>query len=265
MPENLASEDDPRKRFHLGVGLLLGLFLLLVILWLFYESKEASQVFAESSRPTVYIQTQPNNGGITQIQSQITQTKDSLNNIIQEYQQKWLSNYLDHNSSTCLDLLPSFHAETWNGAPDRKLYNNCYAYAFRNLDLNRDHKPQPGDLAHVPNVPSHQYTCENVLANTKADHPQIFSWPLEKPCPCGTYKGYLVLDTTGPKTDYHYLREDRSGLWSQKLGSGEATQLDASGNLITNPQTANLNYGLYNYTTRCGAFCIPTDLNEVDW
>jgi hypothetical protein len=74
----------------------------------------------------------------------------------------------------------------------------------------------------------------------------------------------MVLDTNLPNTDFHYLRQDATGLWSQKLGSGAATRLDASGHFITNPRTANLNYGTYNYQVRCGAFCIPTEKQDVD-
>lgn len=195
--------------------------------------------------------------------SDLEKTRDNLQ-AVQAYARNWSEKYQATMGSSCYRYLPSFHAENWNATESEIQYNNCYAYAFRDLNLNRHQKPQPGNIAQIAEVPSNQYTCSRVFANTKADHPGVVPWRDDSPCPCGYYKAFLVLDTKGQKTDFHYLRQDNTGLWSQKLGSGAATRLDAANHFITNPRTADLDYGIYNYTERCGSFCIPVEKGDVD-
>lgn len=174
----------------------------------------------------------------------------------------WVDNYLRVHPSDCLKYLPIFEGEYWNAAPVSQ-FNNCYAYAFRNLDLNRTHKPQPGELSHIPEVPKEDYSCEKIFSNVIKDHPGTFQWDPKTPCPCGYFKGFLVLSKNPP--DYHFVREDSNGYWSHKLGSGAATQYDASGRLIQDPFRANLNYGQYNYNLPCFTFCIPYAKTETPW
>lgn len=40
--------------------------------------------------------------------------------------------------------------------------------------------------------------------------------------------------------DFHFLRKDSNGLWSQKAGEAPATNRDARGALIKDPQAATL-------------------------
>lgn len=176
------------------------------------------------------------------------------------YTNQWKSDFLHNLAPNCLTYLPTFHGEYWN-TPYASKFNNCYAYAFRNLDLNRNHKPQPGELSAQPQIAKDCFTCESVFHNVVSDHPGTVKWNSSSPCPCGSYKGYLVLSSN--PSDYHFLREDSNGFWSQKLGSGAATQYDAGGSRIVNPATANLNYGDYNYKTRCFAFCTPYNSTET--
>lgn len=42
--------------------------------------------------------------------------------------------------------------------------------------------------------------------------------------------------------DFHLLRQDAGGLWSQKRGSAPVNNLDAAGRPITNPLGADLDY-----------------------
>jgi len=189
----------------------------------------------------------------------INTTNTNSNNI---FAQKWRNEYLGCRPSMCLNFLPTFHGEFWNNTPASK-FNNCYAYAFRNMDLNRNHKPQPGELSNVQEVPKNNYTCDRIFANVVSDHPGTMKWEVNKPCPCGYFKGFLVLSQNPP--DYHFLREDSNGFWSHKLGGGAATQYDAQGQLITNPFSANLNYGQYNYSNRCFAFCTPYEKQDTQW
>ena len=55
---------------------------------------------------------------------------------------------------------------------------------------------------------------------------------------------YLVIDED---YDYHWYRQDKGGLWSQKHGISYVTNVDASNHLIKNPAKANNNYGTVNY------------------
>lgn len=58
----------------------------------------------------------------------------------------------------------------------------------------------------------------------------------EAPCDVGTYEIALVVD---PGVDYHWYRQNPDGTWSGKSGHPEATNLDASGNTIDDPRTAD--------------------------
>jgi hypothetical protein len=230
-----------------------GLFLLIAILWFCFwqQQRRFGPRFSTSLA--------------TELQDvDLERARDNFA-AIESFAEKWVADYKATMGEQCHRYLPSFHPENWNASKAESQYNNCYAYAFRNMELNRQSKPQPGNLANVPEVPPHEYTCNRVFQNTRADHPGIFAWDDKTPCPCGHFKAMMVLDTGGPKTDFHYLRQDSNGLWSQKLGSGPATRLDASNKFITDPRRANLDYGVYNYNTRCSAFCIPAELGDVDW
>jgi len=92
-------------------------------------------------------------------------------------------------------------------------------------------------------------------------------------CPAGSYKGALVMDpfTGGDDVyDYHWYRQDQGGYWSHKPGWGEATNVDASGQVISDPRLANRDYTDsshnsetgeatgYNYSQFGGFFCVPT-------
>ena len=55
-----------------------------------------------------------------------------------------------------------------------------------------------------------------------------------------------------PNTDFHFFRLCSGGLWCHKPGQTPAKNTDNSGNLITNPQTANRGP----YTTFCEYFYV---------
>jgi hypothetical protein len=54
----------------------------------------------------------------------------------------------------------------------------------------------------------------------------------------------LVALVICPDIDYHWYRLDSDGKWSGKGGDGPATQLDASGDPVLDPELADRNYGL---------------------
>eukprot|EP00878_Enallax_costatus_P029490 GHUV01031981.1.p1 GENE.GHUV01031981.1~~GHUV01031981.1.p1 ORF type:complete len:168 (-),score=45.03 GHUV01031981.1:1476-1979(-) len=51
--------------------------------------------------------------------------------------------------------------------------------------------------------------------------------------------------------DFHFLRKDSNGLWSQKAGEAPATNRDLTSTLIKDPQTAKLQGS---YTDFCGYY-----------
>jgi hypothetical protein len=63
-----------------------------------------------------------------------------------------------------------------------------------------------------------------------------------------------------PGVDYHWYRLDNNGRWSHKPGHGDATDKDASGKPITNPETADRNYpgNGVDYKDFCGYYYVPT-------
>src|SRR5207253_8841414 len=82
----------------------------------------------------------------------------------------------------CLKALPVYNPNLWN-QPNTRKYNNCYAYAFRNLEYNRDHKPQPGETKGY-SLPK-PYSCNDLLEAIRLDHPDTyFESDPHKKCQC---------------------------------------------------------------------------------
>ncbi len=129
---------------------------------------------------------------------------------------------------------------------------NCYAYAANDPDGHPPGKPQPGEHSGKPIT---DVDCATVSAAAKSDG------MIPAPSPPVNKPGfYLVALVSAPGEDYHWYRQDSNGLWSQKHGNGPATNLDESGNLITNPETCNRDgsaAGMPNYTDFCGYFYVP--------
>jgi hypothetical protein len=83
---------------------------------------------------------------------------------------------------------------------------------------------------------------------------------LEKGCTGCTHLVALVISpgTSGGQpcgVDYHWYRRDNNGQWSHKPGPSEATNLDASGHLIPNPETADRKYVGPDYCLDYSVFC----------
>jgi uncharacterized Zn-binding protein involved in type VI secretion len=144
---------------------------------------------------------------------------------------------------------PPYEPGRWNRQPVRGS-TNCYAYAANDPDGHPAGKPQPGEHCGNPATDescsevSRAAICDGMIA---APDP-----PLPRP---GYYPVALVVD---PGADYHWYRLDSNGGWSHKPGNTSATNIDASGNPITDPKTADRNYGAFNYSKFCGYFYVPT-------
>jgi hypothetical protein len=146
---------------------------------------------------------------------------------------------------------PSYNPSAWNNPAWIKC-NNCYNYG---CDIRTDNFAQPGYAHGV----SHSTTCPTVTTAAQADG--LLSTNVEKKCTGCVHLVALVMD---PGVDYHWYRLDSTGKWSHKPGGTPATNVDALGNPIASPETANrdysADYGL-NYSVFCGYFCV--DKNNV--
>ena len=172
---------------------------------------------------------------------------------------------------------PKFEPERWNHYPVLRSAN-CYAYACNDPDRHRQGGlPQPGELAREHNedmVDPHRPWFS-------AGHPERVTGPevrlaaledarqlhlrqkaaliplirlLKDPVPRRVVNVpgyYLIALFIAAGKDYHWLRQDDTGVWSHKLGDAEARNYDARGNLIEDPRTCNLTYvypkAIYNY------------------
>lgn len=147
---------------------------------------------------------------------------------------------------------PSYDPASWNGSPI-KTSTNCYAYAANDRTGHpAGGKPQPGVKC---GNPAKSASCSEVGRAAQCDGmTPAPNPPTPKP---GYYPVALVMD---PGVDYHWYRLDNNGTWSHKPGHGDATNVDASGKPITNPETANRNYSgtsRVNYSQFCGYYYVP--------
>jgi hypothetical protein len=76
--------------------------------------------------------------------------------------------------------------------------------------------------------------CAAVRVAALAD--ELQATKLKNACP---RLGHLVALVVAPGWDFHWYRKGPDGLWTHKPGSTQATNLDNSGNIITDPRTAD--------------------------
>jgi RHS repeat-associated protein len=147
----------------------------------------------------------------------------------------------------------------WNIPLLTQPYNNCYAYAMNDLVIwpFRTSKPQPGDIS------GNLYDSVTVDSVRSAATSDGLIYLGNDPAstlaaPPNSYIVALVVDPLYP--DYHWYRHNPDGTWSHKPGGTPATNVDASGNPITDPRTANRDAGpgAPNYTNWGGYFAVPT-------
>jgi hypothetical protein len=97
-----------------------------------------------------------------------------------------------------------------------------------------------------------------MIARILGDNPHIGMATFEAKCPAGSSKIALVVDESD---DYHFLRQDSNGYWSQKSGARPVTNLDASRHKIWDPRLCDLNFsnheGVLNYDIFCSYLCVP--------
>lgn len=147
--------------------------------------------------------------------------------------------------------VPPYSPAFWNDGGTVQYNNNCYNYGN---NKRTDTFAQPGRAAGAMYT---NLTCTAVYNAANADG--LDPLPASGSCPDGKDKVALVVD---PGTDYHWYRLDSSGMWSHKPGGTQATNLDNSGNPITNPETANRCGTWLCYTDFCGYLCSCSDKNQ---
>ncbi len=162
-----------------------------------------------------------------------------------------------------------FEPKKWNTYKALRKSHNCYSYFLNKIQkgpinackkrLEKGKKycatAQPGYYAGYKRITNDKkYTCKNLDKRIKADNKYIYRTTVKKQCPKTHYMGALAID---PKNTYHFYRRDDNGKWSHKDGGTPATRVDASGNIITNLEKANKNYGNINYSKICNYYCVP--------
>ena len=158
---------------------------------------------------------------------------------------------------------PQFAKWLWSAKKKFIESNNCYAYAANQFRFHRNMKAQPGNNRKYVTNGEYQNTfinCKSLTDNVLKDAgKKAYSMQDENTaCKKGTYKIMLFVAPDPEHNDFHFFRQDKDGTWSHKQGWGYGpSKLDASGKIIFNPRTSDLNYKPYNYHEYCSSMCIP--------
>jgi len=157
--------------------------------------------------------------------------------------------------------------QLWN---ENKKNNNCYAFAFNHMRTNAQTKLQPGQLSGLVPLTDEQYNCHDMMARVLKDNPGVTVTDAHGRVDDGHYRVALVLDKHGSNRDYHVYREVEPGRWLHKPGSLLVSNVDDSGDAITDPRTADGDYVYggdegegFNYSTYCGMFAVPHSPSTV--
>ncbi len=164
---------------------------------------------------------------------------------------------------------PIYEPEKWNKDINIKLTHNCYAYALNLIDktyaeickkylkiTNKKDcpclRPQPGQCSgFIDEYKPHPFNCKKIEIRMKKDNPLIKKLKKNEECPNNFYKIALFCASNG--SDYHFYRQDNNGLWSHKDGCKLATNKDAKGRIIKNPELAETGH----LDLLCGYYAVP--------
>lgn len=143
---------------------------------------------------------------------------------------------------------PNYNPSFWNNNRNRRKRNNCYNYA-NNQATNTFAQPGRAAGAQAPLM-----SCFWVHRAAEADGLVPIS---DYPTFFLDWRSAAAL-VVAPGYDYHWYRLGNDGTWSHKQGGTPASNRDNSGNLITDPRTANRGP----YTDFCGFFMLWSDIAE---
>lgn len=159
---------------------------------------------------------------------------------------------------------PKWEPEKWNLSKKEHELTNCYSYAFDTIikEGERHKKLQPGELS---GNRFNKYDCNSIINKVKKDYALLGIRKLKdmyEEIECTNYRIALVIDNKGDNIDYHFYRQDSNNKWSHKAGDNEVSNVDASNNIIIDPEKADRNYnkynnGNYNYSIFCGYYSVP--------
>tara|TARA_B110000211_G_scaffold227146_1_gene281617 strand:+ start:994 stop:1509 length:516 start_codon:yes stop_codon:yes gene_type:complete len=167
-----------------------------------------------------------------------------------------MNNYCPIQNSKCGG--PSYNPDKWELSVDDHEINNCYSYVMNIMETDIIEKRQPGEKCNL----EFEYDCKNIEKMMQCDFPSITKLDnIDTEIPCDHYRIALVLDKKGEHLDYHFYRQDLNGYWSHKTGHDPITNLDASNNIISNPEKIDRNYDKdkndqFNYDIFCGYYSV---------
>ncbi len=131
---------------------------------------------------------------------------------------------------------PNPDLPAWNTVSSIKSGNNCYNYG---TNYRTDTFAQPGRA--TGQMWNNLSACNVPAPGISAKMGAVTDGLIDKPTQDNKCisPGHLVALVNAPNYDYHWYRKGSNGRWSHKPGSTPATLLDNSGNIITDPRTAD--------------------------
>ena len=159
----------------------------------------------------------------------------------------WLQKLLEAIAKAIADwiarCIPQYNPAAWNDANGIQYNNNCYNYG---CDIQTGTYAQPGLAT------GNEYNnvdCHDVGNGAQSDG--LVPVDCDEGCGCKECCHQVAL-VIAPGFDFHWYRKDRDGRWSHKIGGAPAKNVDESGNIITDPLTADRGA----YTVFCGCYCV---------
>ncbi len=113
-------------------------------------------------------------------------------------------------------------------------------------------KPQPGAYSKTIRDRG-KYNCKKVTFRMIKDNPVMK--PIAKGASCRVNYYLIAMSCIPDGSDYHFYRQDASGIWSHKNGGNIARNTDESGNLIYDPEKADRG----RYSVFCGFYTLPNE------
>ena len=165
--------------------------------------------------------------------------------------------------------------ELWCEGSGMQYRTNCYSYAlnaFANPDPDRKGQSMMiGQSLGFEQLLKSDFESPNNLINFISQDAFYYNFTFiqvgkYEACPEGTYKIALFIDQE--YSDFHFYRQGADGLWSHKRGTSCPTNLDASNNLIVDPETCDREYidSPYvhlTYPVFCGYFAVNSPSNLI--
>jgi len=147
--------------------------------------------------------------------------------------------------------VPEVALDFWNTNQSVQSNNNCYNYA---TNRETDNFAQPGEASDQEYT---DITCKDMIqaASTDLGLVQTNFFPFN-----GVQDSSLIALVVAPEDDFHWYRRGADGMWTHKPGATAATNVDESGNTITNPETANRGI----YSDFCGYFKINNYMTATE-